>query len=217
MSQKVTSLRLVVVVTSHSAFLEVNGQPCIIRAIEGLRVFWPTLPLTIASSNENEPSIRTLMAHRRISHELARCDSNSPTELLKALNQGASHYEAVIFHDASRPLIHPELLLRLMNSLEAGADAVRPSIAFTETLKIVRPDGVIRETLDRTSVRHISTPEVIRTSAIDIDGVVSGWFVPLKNGSRLEQIEGAPEGLRINSESERDLLESFLHWRQLNV
>lgn len=217
MSQKITALRVVVAVTSETAFLEVNGQPCIIRAIEGLRVYWPTLPLTIASSPEMEPSIRTLMSEQRISHELVLCDPNSPTELLAALKQGAPHYEAVIFHDASRPLIHPELLIRLINSLEAGADAVRPSIAFTETLKIVRPDGVIRETLDRTSVRHISSPEVIRTSAIDLKGKLSGWFVPLKKDSRLEQIEGAPEGLRINSESERDLLESFLHWRQLNV
>ena len=217
MSQKITSLRLVVAVTSETAFLEVNGQPCIIRAIEGLRVFWPTLPLTIASSPELEPPLRTLMAEQRISHELVLCDPNSPTELLIALKHGAPLNDAVIFHDASRPLIHPELLIRLMNTLEAGADAVRPSIAFTETLKIVRPDGVIRETLDRTSVRQISSPEVIRTSAMEIKGKLNGWFVPLAETSRLEQIEGAPEGLRINSESERDLLESFLHWRQLNV
>jgi 2-C-methyl-D-erythritol 4-phosphate cytidylyltransferase len=217
MNQKIPSLRLIVAVTSETAFLGVNGQPSIVRAIEGLRGFWPTLPLTIAVTPESSSAIYALMAEMRISHELILCNPSDPNELLDALLPEVSQYEAILIHDASRPLLHPELLIRLTTALHTGADAVRPSIAFTETLKIVRPDGVIRNTLDRTTVRQISTPEIIRTSALDRNGRIDGWFVPLKKGSKTEQIEGAPEGLRINSESERDLLESFLHWRQLSV
>jgi 2-C-methyl-D-erythritol 4-phosphate cytidylyltransferase len=217
MSQKKPSFRLVVAVTSETAFLEVNGQPSIIRAIEGLRVFWPTLPLTIAVCAERSSAIYALMSELRIAHQIILCDPNSPDELLAALLPEAHHFEAVIIHDASRPLTHPELLLRLVSAFHSGFDGVRPSIAFTETLKIVNKDSVIQETLDRTSVRHISSPEIIRTSALDVKGKIEGWFVPLRKDSKLEHIEGAPEGLRINSQAERDLLESFLHWRQLNV
>jgi 2-C-methyl-D-erythritol 4-phosphate cytidylyltransferase len=222
MNQKIPSLRLVVAMTSDTAFLEVNGVPSVIRAIEGLRVFWPTLPLTIVVSPELSSAVYTLMQEHRVSHEMILCNPSDSWELLKALLTDSSHCEGVVIHDASRPLTHPELLVRLMAAFQTGVDAVRPSIAFTETLKIVKPDGAIRETLDRTSVKHISSPEIIRTSAFatltqDDNDEIAGWFVPLKKGSKLEHVEGAPEGLRINSEAERDLLESFLHWKQLNV
>ncbi|MCX6430036.1 MAG: 2-C-methyl-D-erythritol 4-phosphate cytidylyltransferase [Actinobacteria bacterium] len=222
MNQKIPSLRLVVLLTSETAFLEVNGVPSVIRAIEGLRVFWPTLPLTIVVSPEFSSALYTLLQEHRVSHEMLLCNPSDSRELLEALLSESAQFEGVIIHDASRPLTHPELLVRLMGAFKSGVDAVRPSIAFTETLKIVKPDGVIRETLDRTSVKHISSPEIIRTSAFATQtqhrsGELGGWFVPLKKGSQIEHIEGAPEGLRINSEAERDLLESFLHWKQLNV
>jgi 2-C-methyl-D-erythritol 4-phosphate cytidylyltransferase len=217
MSEHNLSLRLILAVTSDTAFLEVNGKPSAIRAIEGLRIFWPTLPLTVAVASDNSAATFKLLKENRVDHELLTCEPNDPHALVSALSPKSGNFEAIIIHDASRPLTHPDLLVRLMTALRNGADAVRPAIAFTETLKIVETSGLIRETLDRTSVKHISTPEIIRTSVLDKKGKDSGWFVPLKRGAQVEHIEGAPEGLRINSEAERDLLESFLHWRQLNV
>jgi hypothetical protein len=86
-------------------------------------------------------------------------------------------------------------------------DAIRPAISFTETLKILDSNSVIRETLDRSSVLRISTPELIRVSAIDFAGTDCGWFLPLKKGARTSHIDGSPDGLRINTVEDRDLME----------
>lgn len=206
-------LRLVVVVTSATALLEVNKTPSLIRAINGLRAYWPTLPLTVCVNESEASAVDQILDRKRIVHELIICDVNSANEIAAALLEESHNYDGLIIHDASRPFCTPEQNERLMQSF-LTADAVRPAIPFTETLKIVESHGVIRETIDRTKVRRISTPEIIRISAIDPKGKTSSWFLPLKKSATTVHVEGNPEGLRINTEAERDLLESFLHWKQ---
>lgn len=210
-------MRLVVAVTSVTAFLDVNKTPSMIRAIHGLQEFWPTLPLTIAVDMEDSPLITDLLEKNRISHELLICNPCDPHALAVALAPENRICDAFIIHDASRPLTSSDQFSRIVEAFIDSVDAVRPSIAFTETLKIIESDSIIKETLDRTSVRRISTPELIRTSAIDSRSRDSGWFLPLKKDARIAHVEGTPEALRINSVGERDLLESFLHWRQTSV
>ncbi len=211
------TLRLVLAVTSPTALLEVNKTPSLIRAIHGLQEFWPTLPLTVAVDHMQSPAVWDLLEKNRISHELLLCNPCNPHDFAKALAPESQLCDALLIHDASRPLTSREQFIRIVEALSDSVDAVRPSIAFTETLKIIESDSLIKETLDRTSVRRISTPELIRTSAIEIRGKDQGWFLPLKRGAHVEHVEGSPEALRINSEAERDLLESFLHWRQRTV
>lgn len=211
------SIRLVLAVTSATALLDVNKTPSMIRAIHGLQEFWPTLPLTIAVGTEHSVQVTAILERNRISHELLLCDPCDPHAFAVALAPESRICDAFLIHDASRPLTSSDQFSRIVEGFSDSVDAVRPAIAFTETLKIIEFDSIIKETLDRTSVRRISTPELIRTSAVDLKGKDRGWFLPLKKDARTEHVEGSPEALRINSVGERDLLESFLHWRQTSV
>jgi hypothetical protein len=103
---------------------------------------------------------------------------------------------------------------RTVEALIGDVDAVRPAAAFTETLKAVTPDQMIEKTIDRTSMMRISTPEIIRYSAIDFDGAGSTWFVPLKSNTKSATVDADPESLRVNSAAEIALMESFVHWQQ---
>lgn len=212
-----SSLCVVIAVTSETALLDVNKTPSLIRAIHGLQEYWPTLPITVAVSPVDEPAVHLLLKKNRVPHELIICDPNQPRVLAKALASTLGDSEVLLVHDASRPLTSTEQFTRLINALTPSVDAVRPAIAFTETLKIVKSNSVIKETLDRTQVKRIATPELIRTCAIDPKGKDQGWFLPLKKNARTEHVEGSPEALRINTTADRDLLESFLHWRQTSV
>lgn len=210
----VMRMRLVVAVTSTTALLDVNKTPSLIRSIHGLQAFWPTLPLTVAVCESENSVVSELLELYKISHELLICEPGDPRALAISLAPECMSCDAILIHDASRPLSSPDQFSRLITAFDDSTDAVRPAIAFTETLKIIESNAIIKETLDRRMVRRISTPELIRTSAIDIKGKDCGWFVPLKKDARTQHVEGSPEALRINSAAERDLLESFLHWRQ---
>ena len=210
-------LGVVVAITSPTAFLEVEKIPSLVRSLKGIISFWPATTITVAVTEADEiATLEILMAHG-ISCELLKCDPNDPKTLAESLNFIIRNCAALLLHDASRPLISPQLLARILKAFESGVDAVRPSIAFTETLKVVGTNSLIGETLDRSQMRRISTPEIIRTSAIDPQGENTGWFVPLIKGANVEYVEGDPESLRVNSVAERDLLESFLHWNETNA
>jgi len=210
------SLRVIVAVTSASALLEVDGTPSLIRAIHDLLQVFPEESITIAVDSVNEPAVSQLLKKNLINHSLVICDPNQPKELARALAPIIKSSEALLLHDACRPMTSHDQIDRVVGKFTADIDAVRPAIAFTETLKVLGPNSHIEGTLDRTKVKRISTPELIRTSAVNLEGTDQGWFLPLKKNAHTRTIEGNPESIRMNSLAERQLLESFLHWKTNN-
>jgi 2-C-methyl-D-erythritol 4-phosphate cytidylyltransferase/2-C-methyl-D-erythritol 2,4-cyclodiphosphate synthase len=70
-------------------------------------------------------------------------------------------FDFVLIHDAARPLIPPEVIDRVLNCLEEGAEAAVPVLPLVDTIKEV--SGQIGEhieaTLDRTRLRRAQTPQ----------------------------------------------------------
>jgi 2-C-methyl-D-erythritol 4-phosphate cytidylyltransferase len=99
-------------------------------------------------------------------------------------------------------------------ALTAEIDAVRPVSPFTETLKSITADNFIDQTIDRTSMMRISTPELIRYTAIDFDSSTSTWFVPLTKIAKTAVVEADPDSARINSEKEIELMSYLLDWNK---
>jgi len=156
------------------------------------------------------PQVRDLLDYYDTKYVLLICQQLDPASFSQTLAPSLEGFESVLIHDASRPLVAPEQFERVFSSFAENTDAVRPATAFTETLKILGPDSEIKGTLDRNSVKRISTPELIRTSAISISGEDTGWFLPLKEGAHTEYVEGSALGLRVNAKADRDLMELFL-------
>jgi hypothetical protein len=61
---------------------------------------------------------------------------------------------------------------------------------------------------------RVSTPELIRYSAIDFDAVTSTWFVPLTTIAKTAVVEADPDSARINSEKEIELMSYLLDWNK---
>ena len=204
------SVCAVLAVTSTTAFLDLKGVPNLIRAYESLSEAFPSRTIHIVSAPENAEKSRELLEKSSAAYELLICNPQESGSLSIALLPFLRNYASVLIHDASRPLVDHEQFERVFSSFTAMVDAVRPAIAFTETLKVLGPSSEIKETLDRSSVKRVSTPELIRTSAIQTASQNMGWFLPLKDGARTEHIEGSALGLRINTTADREMLELFL-------
>jgi hypothetical protein len=145
--------------------------------------------------------------------EVLICDPNNPASLAAAI-KSSTPTDLVAIHDSQRPLTRTTQFHRAIEALIGDVDAVRPVSEFTETLKAINADATIERTIDRTSMQRVSTPEVIRFSAIDFDAKESTWFVPLKAGMKISTVDADPESLRVNSLAEITLMESFVHWQQ---
>ncbi len=64
-------------------------------------------------------------------------------------------------------------------------------------------------------MRRISSPEVIRFSAIDFAATdVGTWSVPLLADAKVTEVAADPESIRINSEVELEVMSALLSLRK---
>jgi len=82
---------------------------------------------------------------------------------LKAL---PNHVKLVAVHDAARPLPSAALLADVFDAAEQYG-AAAPGVAVTDTIKRVDEAGKVTETLERSSLRAVQTPQVARRDWFD--------------------------------------------------
>ena len=73
--------------------------------------------------------------------------------------------DIVLVHDAARPFLSSGLISRAI-AAAAETGAAIPALAVTDTIKRVEADGRVAETLDRTTLRSVQTPQAFRFSVL---------------------------------------------------
>ena len=74
--------------------------------------------------------------------------------------------EIVVVHDAARPLATMEMFDAVVNEARAGHGAA-PALPVVDTLKRIDHTGVVTETLDRTGLVRIQTPQAFPRSMLE--------------------------------------------------
>jgi len=74
--------------------------------------------------------------------------------------------EVVVVHDAARPLAPIHLFEAVVDAVRAGADAALPGVPPSSTIKRVHGDGRVAETLDRSALVEVQTPQAFRAGAL---------------------------------------------------
>ena len=198
------SLKVVVAITSPIAFQKLRNQSvlqtCLETAQEFVAQYGSDADLAIAGSKEE------LVQVVDVECEKIQCDPNN----LAASLLNTTPAELVMFHDAQRAFTKVSQFQRVLAALIPGIDAVRPVSAFTETLKSIDSDQFVEGTIDRDSMKRVSTPELIRYSAIDFRATSSTWFVPIKADAKIATVQADTEDTRINSEKELELMKYLL-------
>lgn len=84
--------------------------------------------------------------------------------------------EFVLVHDAARPLASSALFEAVLASLVAGHVAVIPGLAVADTIKRVGPGEVVAETIDRSTLRAVQTPQGFNTAELEAAyAVTESW------------------------------------------
>jgi 2-C-methyl-D-erythritol 4-phosphate cytidylyltransferase len=78
----------------------------------------------------------------------------------------AGDADAVVIHDAARPLVDPALFGATLAALE-GADAAVAAAPMTDTVKEAGEDLRVQRTLDRSRLWAIQTPQAFRRAALE--------------------------------------------------
>ena len=133
--------------------------------------------------------------------------------------------EMILVHDAARPLLSEEDLMRVIQSgLEVGAAALAtPAIS---TIKEADQNLMVKRTLDRAVLWHIQTPQVIRKEVLwrgfalaNEQGLTVTDDVSLAEltGHPVQLIAGSTDNLKITSPEDLVLAESLFNERLVHI
>lgn len=85
---------------------------------------------------------------------------------LSALESGTGHEDVVMIHDAVRPFVAEEKILRSIDECRKHG-AVTLGVPVTDTVKEVDAQGVVGRTVDRKAFWLTQTPQTFRRSVIE--------------------------------------------------
>jgi 2-C-methyl-D-erythritol 4-phosphate cytidylyltransferase len=78
----------------------------------------------------------------------------------------AEQPDFVLVHDAARALTPPELVVRVVEALRAGHQAVVPALPLSDTIKAVDANGAVLGTPERAGLRAVQTPQGFATELL---------------------------------------------------
>jgi 2-C-methyl-D-erythritol 4-phosphate cytidylyltransferase len=149
--------------------------------------------------------------------------SESVRRALAAARPGAAD-EPVLVHDAARPLLTAAIAREVIGALENddAADAAIAAAPVTDTIKRVDGARSVLETLDRSSLWAVQTPQVFRRGALEralevADDVLAeatddAWLIE-RAGGRVLVVAIDAENLKVTTPLDLELAARLLERR----
>lgn len=109
----------------------------------------------------------------------------------------------VVVHDAARPLADDDVFTRVLAAVRDGADAAVPGVPIADTVKRIVGDRVV-ETVDRSDLVAVQTPQAFRASALRAAHVGAGDATDdaglvERTGGRVVVVAGSTTNLKITT------------------
>ena len=186
------------------AFVRLGDRPLLAESLARLEASeWIDAIVIAAPEGWEEPSI--LLAEELGCGKVSSCVAGGPTRAESVRNGLAEIPDdaaVVVVHDAARPLLVDEVLARVLGALNEGWDGAVPALPVPDTVKRVDGDRVL-ETLDRTELRAIQTPQAFVASVLraafagDIADVSDCASVVEARGGRIKAVAGDARLLKV--------------------
>jgi 2-C-methyl-D-erythritol 4-phosphate cytidylyltransferase len=128
--------------------------------------------------------------------------------------------DPVLVHDAARPLVTAELAAATIRALaeDQSIDAAIAAVPMTDTVKRVA-NGLVSETLDRSELWAVQTPQVFRRAALEraldvprevlAQATDDAWLIE-RAGGRVGVVESSNENLKITTPLDLRMAEMLL-------
>jgi 2-C-methyl-D-erythritol 4-phosphate cytidylyltransferase len=147
------------------------------------------------------------------------------SESVRLALREAGPADAVVVHDAARPLVEPGLFGAVLAAL-ADADCAIAGAPVPDTVKEAGPDLRVTATLDRSRLWAIQTPQAFRRAALERaldvgDDVLAAatddaWLVERAGGS-VVVVPSTPANLKITTPHDLALAEFVLSTRRAST
>jgi len=200
------------------AFAKLGGRPLLAESLERLeRSDWVDSIVVVAPEEWEEPSI--LLAEEIGAGKVTACVPGGATRA-ESVRAGVAEIGAealvVIVHDAARPLLVEEVVERVLAPLGEGWDGAVPALPVADTLKRAGDDGTVLETVDRTGLHAVQTPQAFLAAVLrdalagDLADASDCAALVERRGGRVRVVEGDRRLLKVTTQADLDFVESLL-------
>jgi 2-C-methyl-D-erythritol 4-phosphate cytidylyltransferase len=145
-----------------------DGTPLLVHVTRTLASSSYVDLVVVAAPPDDVLEVHDLLAGEHQGADLVVVEGGSTRQesVRRALAALPGGVDQVLVHDAARPLVPVELIDRVITAVRGGAAAVVPGVAVVDTVKRVQ-DARVVETLDRSALRAIQTPQGFRRDVIE--------------------------------------------------
>lgn len=140
-------------------FCLLDGRPVVMHSIERFRRFMPGVKIILVVSADRMGYWHGLCKKYCFNSPKTVAGGGTRWESVKnaleILDEGTT---TVMVHDAARPLISSEVICRLNEALDGGAEGALPVLPLTDSIRELTPDGASRA-VDRGRYVAVQTPQ----------------------------------------------------------
>lgn len=209
---------------TNKLLLPLDGIPVLIRTLDALQRAERVDEIIVATREEELVEIAQL-CH---TYGITKCkkvvrggESRAHSVMLAALEADKS-IELLAVQDGARPLVTPALI----DSVIAAATrcgAAAPAVPVKDTIKCVREDGAVAQTLDRSALRAVQTPQVFTADVLKaaLQSVLEQGIEVTDDCGAVERLgkvvfltEGEETNLKITTPADLVLAEAILKDRE---
>ena len=202
------------------ALIPIGGVPMFIQALNPFSQLGLISDAIVAAPKSHIDAFQKLIEkeHANESIEVISGGKERQDSVKAGLAGLSSSTEIVVIHDAARPFIGKEIILKALEAAEkCGAATV--AIPCTDTILVSQKETWLDHTPDRKNLWACQTPQVFRVSVIqeafqnaskeDFLGTDDASLVR-RAGGQVQLIEGSPTNIKITTPEDLDYAEYLL-------
>lgn len=200
------------------AFAKLRGRVMLAESLERLEHSdWIEAIVVVAPVEWEEPSI--LLAEELGAGKVSSCVPGGATRadsVRAGVAEVPDDVPVILVHDAARPLLPEAVIERVITALGDGWDGAVPALPVADTIKRAGEDGAVLETLDRSGLVAVQTPQAFASAALrnalggDLAGVTDCAGLVEAAGGRVRIVEGDPRLLKVTTPADLALVETLL-------
>jgi 2-C-methyl-D-erythritol 4-phosphate cytidylyltransferase len=199
------------------AFVRLGDLPLLAEPLRRLdECEWIDHVIVVAPPDWEEPAI--LLAEEIGASKVAACVTGGVTRT-DSVRAGVAEVPddaaVILVHDAARPLVDEGVVQRLIEALGRGYDGAVPTLAVADTVKRVQ-GGVVSETLDRSDLVTVQTPQAFVASVlraalrVNLAKATDCAALVEAAGGRVTTVEGNERLLKITTAADLERVASWL-------
>jgi len=202
-----------------------GGVPMLVHAVRALAAARAVDLVVVAAPPDDVEQVRRLLVsydQLGAQVDVVAGGATRQESVAAALAALSPAVDVVLVHDAARPLAPAELADAVVRAVRAGAEAVVPVLPVADTVKRVDGNGHVRETVPRTDLRAVQTPQGFRRDVLAAAHAAAGPAAAVTDdaglvehlGRPVQTVPGAEEAFKVTRPLDLLLAESLLARRR---